>query len=1714
MQWNRPTALQIAQGGTAVFEQIDEILQNPKFRAKSLDFGALKCYHDKGRKRSMAHSEKLTPLGGFSETGSRRLTAMAQDSGELTKFLRFQGRVFKHSPSVALEFYIQRPDTLFIGTAAQWARADSPVRQGGESIDFFDHDGNVISMYDFSQCESDAPPWQWTITGRNIAAVKAGMGVPQGGSLLETLVNGAVPPELGIETMQRLGLSHDENQARAFIKSMGACAGEIIAGRLAIGGGNYNLTPDHTAFGMLATNEQRMIFLALTARAARNALMKVEIFINERVTEQRIQEQEVKQDDLRRMDQTAGSRQADAAGERVPGDSEGSAPELSDESRREEGEGRDRLGDDTGVRDQAADGVVSGVSAEGSERRDDLVRLRPDGGDIQAERGTGAVDGGGADRELRSGVDALHGGQLPGVGGSPEIPAPVSDGSAEGGRERVGVSVPAGRAVREDESASEHGIRGESGVGTDTAVLHGQRGDAGESPDPADSSDRSDSITDTDDAEASEEPLTETDSGFSMPDGERQLSLFADEPAMQPDPVADEKMRLLRDDLRRGTGFQNGKLRVADYFAKNQPNDSDFAEFLKKEYGIGGHSGPDMPDVGYDGKGIHIISADKKGHYQYTWMQAAKEIRGMIERGEYVTAADIDDAVDNALYYLEDVEHLDDHERVRYTEQLKALRGHPLLTDESAARIDAYKPQDTALQLSAPARYIMDEDNMPMFVDRLVARDEMDDIAHRILDNSEYAGSVAADFIDESRYIISDHETFEAAEFAIRKDADGIEITAEPDSEHPFSVSYSWLQIGEFMRQAAQLHRDVEREAEEAWERDAAENMEAYDALDHHRDVYLSLPDENNARYPISDARRQELYNYRLHFEPDKGYLLLADSDTEDDLILRDFTMVNSQIVLHGLQEMGFTVTGTEPAFTYEIYQMKSGEEHHYHRFESMESNRYAHLTQEDYDLVYSGDLRDIEGDTVQQKLNALFEKFNTDHPADFFGHSMSTSDVIVVTEGSGRTPYYVQPVGFEVMPEFLAHRFDLIDIQFTGNPEGFNAIKVAARTDSFEDTGETNTLIPDTPVFYARLSENAVLADVQKVIQTAQENGCYLNGASVAYLTERFGADFMPEQDADLSFTLPESGITIDLAASESVTLTDSYSQYEGGIDSDGHERRDNYSSQSQSVTYSYRGHGIVEAVSYSPNRDFPIEEEYNIYNPAQRERLAADMRRFAERAESLTMHSEPRAVQQERNFVLILNDNEHQIQFGEAFDTLEAAQDAGNEAIWGGRAVGYAVLNRQEQKVEVYDSDFPTSGVFSEEVYRNSPFQTLTVHTDAPLKPEAEPQQVPARRGRSRSEQLYRMFCEMYPDIASGKHEYERYEDPNGEDSGFEPLAVEFHGGDQYSWTTFYIQEGDLMHDPDFCFLLDHENQRLEILSFQLDGVPPYGTLYQSCVDDNGNFDRHLQHELEEAMLQNLRNARDVGRKLVRYYDAEGNEVDIPPEEDAAPVTKPVMPAADDKSPELRAVLNQFAEEHGLGNLSIEQDRFRCFVNETFADGMELQLTVIYPDNGSPEAIQRELENWARESEYRGEPIAERGRRKAYAEIHGKAELLPVPDLPEIAYAANPRQKVRDNLLALRELKRLRDCEEAGIPLYDKRRSSETSREYSDMVLRRYSGWGSMGDVFDESKTTYEYERRELKRLLTEEQYAAIRATVTDAHYTPQIVIERQNGYKSVFK
>ena len=84
------------------------------------------------------------------------------------------------------------------------------------------------------------------------------------------------------------------------------------------------------------------------------------------------------------------------------------------------------------------------------------------------------------------------------------------------------------------------------------------------------------------------------------------------------------------------------------------------------------------------------------------------------------------------------------------------------------------------------------------------------------------------------------------------------------------------------------------------------------------------------------------------------------------------------------------------------------------------------------------------------------------------------------------------------------------------------------------------------------------------------------------------------------------------------------------------------------------------------------------------------------------------------------------------------------------------------------------------------------------------------------TRAEKLYREFTEAFPDIADGTHTHERYGaeyDEYGENDAFEPLSIEYLGEDTYAFMTWYVQNGDLMRDPDFVFTLDHEKKELHV-------------------------------------------------------------------------------------------------------------------------------------------------------------------------------------------------------------------------------------------------------------------------------------------------------------
>ena len=100
--------------------------------------------------------------------------------------------------------------------------------------------------------------------------------------------------------------------------------------------------------------------------------------------------------------------------------------------------------------------------------------------------------------------------------------------------------------------------------------------------------------------------------------------------------------------------------------------------------------------------------------------------------------------------------------------------------------------------------------------------------------------------------------------------------------------------------------------------------------------------------------------------------------------------------------------------------------------------------------------------------------------------------------------------------------------------------------------------------------------------------------------------------------------------------------------------------------------------------------------------------------------------------------------------------------------------------------------------------------------------------------------------------------------------------------------------------------------------------------------------------------------------------------------------------------------------------------------------------------------------------------------------------------------KQKYTRNIEAIKTLFRLEE---------EHRGASAEEQE----VLAQYVGWGGLADAFDPNKSNWSEEYAELKGLLSEDEYAAARSSVLNAHYTSPTVIHaiynavEQMGFKA---
>ena len=204
--------------------------------------------------------------------------------------------------------------------------------------------------------------------------------------------------------------------------------------------------------------------------------------------------------------------------------------------------------------------------------------------------------------------------------------------------------------------------------------------------------------------------------------------------------------------------------------------------------------------------------------------------------------------------------------------------------------------------------------------------------------------------------------------------------------------------------------------------------------------------------------------------------------------------------------------------------------------------------------------------------------------------------------------------------------------------------------------------------------------------------------------------------------------------------------------------------------------------------------------------------------------------------------------------------------------------------------------------------PEQTAA-HTDVPPAPDedqAEKQQAntilsvdhkaqratfvsatPQKPGRTKPELNYRNFAKMFPEIASGEYRYLCMEAGEA-GGGMMPLHLEWINTDIVAVSHTYVQNGDLMRDPEMTFRINRENGTLEPLTFRQDGSIQ---IYQEVYPEPGRWIPKLSRDLSSFAQQWLKNISEQNyHKREAVIERDGEDVRLTFDQDG----KVMEPAA----------------------------------------------------------------------------------------------------------------------------------------------------------------------------------------------------------------------------
>lgn len=108
----------------------------------------------------------------------------------------------------------------------------------------------------------------------------------------------------------------------------------------------------------------------------------------------------------------------------------------------------------------------------------------------------------------------------------------------------------------------------------------------------------------------------------------------------------------------------------------------------------------------------------------------------------------------------------------------------------------------------------------------------------------------------------------------------------------------------------------------------------------------------------------------------------------------------------------------------YAILQLKQTEEMQNICFRSLFELNRLQLNPEidNYRVMYIAPVASDED--INILLEDIFIKFNVERPDDFFGHSLSVSDVVILKKDNSIKSYYADTIGFSELKDFIPENY------------------------------------------------------------------------------------------------------------------------------------------------------------------------------------------------------------------------------------------------------------------------------------------------------------------------------------------------------------------------------------------------------------------------------------------------------------------------------------------------------------------------------------------------------------------------------------------------------------------------------------------------------------------------------------------------------------------